>query len=1092
MNECPACRAGNPPENKFCGQCGSRLPGCCLACGALNPADHKFCGQCGVKLGDTAPPLAAAPPQTASDSEAERRQLTVMFCDLADSTALSERFDPEDLRQVITQYQDVCGAQIEAFGGYIARYMGDGILVYFGYPQAHEDDPERAVRTGLRIVEGVAALEPRPGLRLHVRLGIATGLVVAGDIIGQGASEEHAVLGVTPNLAARLQSLAEADSVVIGDATRRLVGGFFEYRDLGRHQLKGISEPEQAWQVLGEGAAASRFEATAGSGLSPLVGRQEEVGLVLNRWRQTQDGEGQVVVFSGEAGVGKSRIVEAFRSRLDDGSFGALSLSCSPFHTNSALYPVIECLGRVMGFERDDAPSARADKLDAFIDNLELPPADIAPYLASVLFESDMERYDLAPGSLEEQRKKVSEALLALMLAQSQRRPMIMVVEDAQWLDPSSAEFLGLLIERLRNWRLFMLITARPDFEPRWGSHPHLTTLALNRLSRSDSAALVQHVTAGRELPEAVLEQIVTKTDGIPLFVEELTKTVLETGLVEERDGRYQLVGPPGDLAIPASLQDSLMARLDRLGQVKEVAQLAAVLGRRFPQALLAAVSQLGAEALQTALDQLVEAEVLFQSSLPPAASYEFKHGMVQETAYGSLLKSTRQRHHGEIAETLAADFPETAAGEPELLAHHYSEAGLAEAAVPYWQRAGQRAAERWASAESVGHVERGLELLETLPDNAQRAEQEMPLLLDLVGGLRILDRYDAALAALDRAQAVAENYQRIEDLAQVHYYRGSIYFPMGDIEGCLREHELARENARRADPPEKEARALSGLGDAYYMRGHMATSHRHFDACVELARVHGLATIEPPNLAMRGHTQLYLNQLEAGLIDTLKAAELARRQGNERAEMVASGSCAGKLLFDNGQLTEARQSCQHAIELANGLGARRFDPVNQVSVAKVALIEGRRDEAIALAEQAVATTRETGPRFAGPMALGTLALVSDREEVRRQAISEGLAILDSDCVSHNYLWFYRDAMEACLLAGNFPGVEALAQAAADYTSAEPLPWMDLLIDRARTLAQAATAPDEGTREHLQALRDQAASVGFKVILPSLDAALAD
>ncbi len=556
MNECPACQAGNPPENKFCGQCGGRLPGCCLACGAANPADHIFCGQCGVRLGDAAPPTVAAPIETVAESEAERRQLTVMFCDLADSTALSERFDPEDLREVISQYQDVCGGQIEAFGGYIARYMGDGILVYFGYPQAHEDDPERAVRAGLRIIAGVAELEPQPGLRLHVRIGIATGLVVAGDIIGQGASEEHAVLGVTPNLAARLQSLAEADSVVISDATRRITGGFFDYRDLGHHQLKGISEPEQAWHVLGESAAVSRFEASAGSGLSPLVGRQEEVGLVFNRWRQSQEGEGQMVVFSGEAGVGKSRIVEEFRSQLEDNTYGLIALSCSPFHTNSALYPVINCLIRVMEFRRDDPIATRADKLDAFIETLELPLTDIAPYLAPVLLETDLDRYAVPQGSPEEHRKKVSEALLALMLAQSRLLPMIMIVEDAQWLDPSSEEFLGLLIERLRSWRIFLLVTARPEFQPRWGSHPHLTTLTLNRLSRSDSSALVQNVTGGRDLPEAVLEQIVTKTDGIPLFVEELTKTVLETGLVEERDGRYQLVGPLNELAIPASLQD--------------------------------------------------------------------------------------------------------------------------------------------------------------------------------------------------------------------------------------------------------------------------------------------------------------------------------------------------------------------------------------------------------------------------------------------------------------------------------------------------------------------------------------------------------
>jgi tetratricopeptide (TPR) repeat protein len=654
----------------------------------------------------------------------------------------------------------------------------------------------------------------------------------------------------------------------------------------------------------------------------------------------------------------------------------------------------------------------------------------------------------------EDRRRMIAEALLTMMTAQTERRPMVLVAEDTHWMDPSTEEFLGLLVTRLRALPLMMLTTSRPDYDPPWTGHQHVTTLALNRLSRAACAAIVANMLDGRTLPDEILDQIVVKTDGVPLFVEELTKMVLESGLVEEKEGRYELTGPLPPLAIPASLHDSLMARLDHLGPVKEVAQLAAVLGPSFGEDLLAAVSGRDAADIGTAVGQLVDAELMVRHGMPPAASYEFKHALVREAAYGSLLISRRQGYHEQTAEALESRFGDTT--EPEIIAHHYTEAGLPDRAVPYWCRAAEHASKRWAVAESVSHLERALELLKTVPDGSARAAGQVPMLLDLVAGYRILDRYEDALAALDEAEAVAVEHERLEDLSLVHGYRGNIYFPMGNMDGCLEQHQLAREYAHKAGSPEKEVRALSGLGDAYYMRGRLITAHGHYDECVRLCREHGLASIESANLPLRGHTLLYMDRPEEGLKDTMDAAALAAREGNERAEMIARGSCAGKILFHMGDLAGAREQCERGIDIARRIGARRFEPVNQVIIAKVMALEGDRPGAIALAEQAVAISRETGPKFAGPMALGTLALVTDDMDVRRTALSEGVSLLDEGCVSHNYLWFYRDVIEALTAAENWDGVEAFAQAAEDYTRDEPLPWMDRIIETGRSLAGAA------------------------------------
>jgi class 3 adenylate cyclase/predicted ATPase len=670
-----------------------------------------------------------------------------MFCDLVGSTALAERLDPEELHELLAQYQDTCADVIQYYEGHIARYVGDGLLVYFGYPQAHEDDPQRAVRTGLGIVEAIKDLNPKftnPGVDLAVRIGVTTGIVVAGDIGSGERVEEKAIVGETPNLAARLQALAEPNAVVIGGDTQRLVEGLFESEDLGPQNLKGISQSVAAYRVRAESGAPSSFEAKAAQGLTPLVGREEEIGLLLERWSEAKDGEGQVVLLSGEAGIGKSRIVRGFRERLEDEPHNRILYYCSPYHQNSAFYPTIDQLDRGLRFEKDDSSAERLNKLDAVLENLGLPLEEHAFPLATLLSLPVNGRYpplELSPAQL---KKRTFQALVAIIESMASQKPVVMVVEDIHWIDPSTQEFISLLMEQLQTDRFLLVVTCRPEFESSWGGYAHVTSLTLNRLSRKASTAMIERVTGGKALPDEVRDQIVAKTDGVPLFVEELTKTVLESDLLEDVGDRYVLSGPLPSLAIPASLQDSLMARLDRLAPVKEVAQLAATVGRTFSYELLVAISPLNDKELQDALTQLVQAELIYRRGLPLDARYEFKHALVQDAAYQSLLKSTRQQYHQGIAQTLEKQFPQSGETEPELLAHHYTKAGLAERAISYWQRAGQRASERSANLEAIAHLTKGLELIESLPQTPERARQKLALYLSLGPALMAIKGYAA------------------------------------------------------------------------------------------------------------------------------------------------------------------------------------------------------------------------------------------------------------------------------------------------------------------------------------------------------------
>ena len=685
--------------------------------------------------GDTA--VTPHPPRTEPKFQdtAERRQLTVMFCDLVGSTALSARLDPEDLRGIIGAYHRRCAEVITKSGGFVARYMGDGVLAYFGYPQAHEHDAERAVCAGLRLVEAVAKLDDGAGTALRVRVGIATGLVVVGDLLGEGVAQEHDVVGETPNLAARLQTLAEPDAVVIADGTRRLLGNLFDLENLGLKELKGLAGPVRVWAALGASSVASRFEALHTTGLMALVGRDEEFELLLRRWSKAKTGEGQVVLLAGEAGIGKSRLTAALLEHLAAEPHTRLRHFCSPQHSDSALYPVIGQLERAAGLAHDDTPQTRLDKLDAVLAQTSTTTQDAA-LLAEMLSLPNDGRYPALDLTPEQRRQRTLEALTARHAGVASRQPVLMIFEDVQWIDPTSLEGLGRTVDRIRTLPTLLIVTFRPEFNAPWVGQSHVTSLTLNRLGQREVAAIIARLVGNKELPADVMAKIVERTDGIPLFVEEMTKAVLEA----ENEGaarRTVAAARSQTLEVPASLRASLIARLDRLGPTaKEIVQIGAAIGRDFSYELLAMVAQRTEPELDEAMARLVDRGLVFAAGAKPQATFLFKHALVQETAYSLLLRAARKALHARIAYALEERFRSVVEAQPQVLAHHFTEAGLVDQAVAYWSWAGQQSAMKSSFIEAIAHLRRGMRLIAELPDSRERKQRELELQVNLAAAL--------------------------------------------------------------------------------------------------------------------------------------------------------------------------------------------------------------------------------------------------------------------------------------------------------------------------------------------------------------------
>jgi class 3 adenylate cyclase len=831
---CPQCGANLASGDKFCGDCGLPLPWHCAACRAENPPGKRFCAVCGATsaLGAAiAHDIASSP---AATPVAERRHLTVMFVDLVGSTELSTRLDLEDLREVFAGYRGCVTGLVAQFGGFVARYVGDGVLVYFGYPRAHEHDPERAVRAGLAIVEAVGRLGTLagPAGTLQARVGIATGLVVVGDHIGSGSSFEAPVVGDTPNLAARLQTMAEPGMVLLAATTRNLVGGMFEYRELPPASLKGLPGPVRAWAVLAEVQIDSRFEALHASYL-PLVDRIEELGLLVRRWEQARSGEGRVVLLSGEPGIGKSRLIAELEQRV-----GATARTrrylCLPHHQDTALYPVIRQLERTAHFERGDDPATKLEKLRRYLAVGTWLPADVALF-ADLLSIPEADGHLLEGLSPRRKKDMTFEAMVRQFQYLAKHGPVLAVLEDIHWADPTTLELLGLLIETIARLPMMLVVTARPEVLPSWATRAHVAVQVLNALPRSYALSLVTSVSETVTLPEEVVDRIIAHADGVPLFIEELTKTVLDQGSSRKDGEAGSLIAPISADLVPATLQASLMARLDRLSTCKDVAQIGSVIGREFSFELVRALSGLPDKRLEEALGELVQSGLATARGEPPDAVYVFKHALVQDAAYASLLRERRRAIHLRLAETLEKDL--MANIEPQLLAWHFAQAGQADKAIDCYLQAAERATGRFALAEMVNCLREGVRQLENLPDSQETKRRELTLQVSL--GRALVDHQggggEQVRTAFERARELCLELGETGELIRVHDGLTNYHFAHFELDKVLCYVDEMRDVGRKTGDPHAILMAHRSGGYANWLLGRLADAARELQLLIHM-----------------------------------------------------------------------------------------------------------------------------------------------------------------------------------------------------------------------------------------------------------------
>jgi class 3 adenylate cyclase/predicted ATPase len=933
--------------------------------------------------------------------EAERRQVSVMFCDLVASTALSTQLDPEDYRELIRAYQDTCADVVKRFDGFLAKFMGDGLLIYFGWPQAHEDDAERAINTALGIIAAIQSLAACKAGTLSVRVGIATGRVVVGDIVGEGASQEAAIVGEAPNLAARLQAIAEPNTAVVDNMTHSLAGGLFESANLGAQALKGFSAPVTSWRITGSRPVASRFEATRMRALTPFVRREEEIGVLDRRWRRSCSGEGQVVLLSGEAGIGKSRIVSAFMERLDGQPYTSLRYQCSPYHINSALYPIIEQLAFAASIHSSDPPDRKLDKLEALLALANRPTETTIPLIAPLLSIPLRDRYPPVNVSPQRRKQLTLATLVDLFQGLAEQRPVLFHFEDAHWIDPTSRELLDLIVARTLNLAALVVISFRPEFSFPWTGEPHVTFIALKRLEAQACAHLARQIAGSAALPSEILNEIAARADGVPLFIEEMTKTVLEAATSNTKDALPHL-------SIPASIEASLLARLDRLGPAKEIAQIAAAIGRTFRHDVLAAVATLDEEDLEAAIGRLEAAGLVYRWSAAESVAYEFKHALVCDAAYQSLLKSRRQQHHGHIAEVLEAQFSEVI--EPELLAHHYTEAGRLENAVDYWLKAGQRSMQRSAHVEAERHLRKGLELLAALPAGTPRFRREITLLNALGVCLMPTRGFSSPEIASVFAQAaeLAEQNKDIRGLFVSLRGKGQYHYVSGDLTN-------ARSDAQRILTLAEQMRDHDWLIEAHHLNwgvlcftGEFVDARRHAEegeALYQRERDHHLTYVysgHDPGSCCRGHAALIFGQL--GYVE--RARELIR-DALALAERVAHPLSIAIALWQSGLLHQLLREPdamgavgERMVRHSRETGLRPMVPIGKIFRGDALTHRASLVDGIAQIREGIVELRGIGSLLAMPSVFGTLADAFARHgdiDEGLATIHEGLAMADTN-----------------------------------------------------------------------------------------------
>jgi predicted ATPase/class 3 adenylate cyclase len=934
----------------------------------------------------TSPKLSSSEPKI--QELAERRQVTVMFSDLVGSTALSARMDPEDLREVISAYQKCVAEVVRRFGGFVAKYLGDGVLVYFGYPEAHEDDAERSVQAGLELTAAVSAL--KTPVSLQTRVGIATGLVVVGDLIGSGEAQERGIIGDTPNLAARLQGIAEPNTVVIAEATRRLLGNLFELNDLGARDLKGIAGPVRAWVALRVSTVESRFEALHASGLTALVGREEETELLLRRWSRAKRGEGQVVLLSGEAGIGKSRLTAALVESLAPEPHTRLRYFCSPQHTDSAFYPIIGQMARAAGLAQDDSAKAKLDKLDALLAQSSTSVEHAALFAEMLSLPNGGRRPSLDALTSEQRRQRTLEALTSQMVTLARQNPVLMIFEDAHWADPTSLEVFSRCVDQIATLPVLLIVTFRPEFEPPWIGRPHVTALTLNRLPQREVGALIDRVVGNKLLPASIRQDIIERSDGIPLFIEEMTKAVLEA---ESQGAAEQTVAavPSPARAVPASLHASLMARLDRLGPAKEVAQIGAAIGREFSHALLAAVARKQDADLRSSFDRLIEAGLLFRQGVPPHARYLFKHALVQDAAYGTLLREPRRSLHARITETVEGQFSDIAESEPELLARHCTEAGLIEKAALLWGKAGQRSVERSALVEAVAQLTRALDQIATLPSTPALRRAEIKLQAALITPVMYVKGYAApeakaaaerALLLIEQAKAMGETLEDALLLFSALYglWVANLVAFNGDV---IR--ELAAQFLALAEKQGTTVTLMIGhrlMAFSLMLTGDIAEGRAHYDQAIALydpVEHRPLATrfgqdVGVAILSFRSLALWLLGYPEAALADSAQALKRAREIGQAATLMYALNHTTMCVHIPCGNYTAAKPALEEVIALADEKRAPFVKALAMLDQAWILTLTGKASDAIQMFTSGMAAYRSTGATIWRPLHLSHVA----------------------------------------------------------------------------------------------------------------------